>query len=102
NYPTAHHWFNVYLRTRQRFGDALREIKRAQELDPLSAPVSYNVALVSLLNNDLNSAIQQSNRILELDPNWGWAHQILGFVYLKQRRDEQAVAEFEKAFESLG
>jgi len=102
NYPTAHHWFNIYLRTRQRFGDALREIKRAQELDPLSAPVSYNVALVSLLNNDLNSAIQQSKRILELDPNWGWAHQILGFVYLKQRRDEQAVAEFEKAFESLG
>ncbi len=37
NYATAHLWFGTYLRTKGQFDDALRETKRAQELDPLSS-----------------------------------------------------------------
>ena len=36
NYATAHHWYSEYLLTMGRNEEAIAEIKRAQELDPLS------------------------------------------------------------------
>jgi len=55
-----------------------------------------------LLKNDPNSVIEQNNRIIELDPSFPRAHQTLGFAYLKQRRYEEAKAEFQKAVELSG
>ncbi|MFY9557008.1 MAG: protein kinase, partial [Blastocatellia bacterium] len=36
NYATAHHWYSAFLVSRRRFEDAIREARRAAELDPLS------------------------------------------------------------------
>ncbi|MBA3634475.1 MAG: tetratricopeptide repeat protein [Acidobacteria bacterium] len=99
NYPTARIWFSVYLRNKRQFGDALREIKRAQELDPLSTVIGANVAYVYVLNNDPNSAVEQCKRMLEIDPNVPLTHDLLGIAYLKQQRYEEATAEFDKAVE---
>jgi TolB-like protein/Tfp pilus assembly protein PilF len=102
NYPTAHHWFNIYLRIKGQIDDALREAKRAQELDPLSPVLSVNVSEVYLLKNDINAAIEQAQRIIELDPPFPYAHADLGAVYLKQGRYEDAIVEFLKAIELSG
>jgi eukaryotic-like serine/threonine-protein kinase len=102
NYPTAHHWLSIYFRARGLLDDSLREINRAQELDPLSSVIGQNVAEVYLLKNDLNSAIAQCQRIIELDPNFPGAHDELGFADLKQRRTEEAIAEFQKTVELSG
>jgi serine/threonine protein kinase/Flp pilus assembly protein TadD len=102
NYPTTHHWYSRHLRGLGRLNEALAEIKRAQELDPLSSIISENVALIYLLKNDLNSAVEQCKRIIELDPSFPAAHDELGWVYLKQQRYEEATAEFQKAVESSG
>jgi tetratricopeptide (TPR) repeat protein len=99
NYPTAHHWLSIYLMTRGRFDDALREIKRAQELDPLSPIINSNVANLYLLKNDLVQATAECNKAIDLDPNFAPLHSILGFLYLKQRRYDDAIAEFDKAVE---
>jgi Flp pilus assembly protein TadD len=80
----------------------VREIKRAQELDPLSPTISANVAEEYLLKNDLNSVVEQSKKIIELDPSYPTAHRALGFAYLKQKRYDEAVAEFQKAVELSG
>ena len=45
-------------------------MKRAEELDPLSSLISGNVAYNYLLKNDLNSAIEQCQRTIELDPSY--------------------------------
>jgi serine/threonine protein kinase/tetratricopeptide (TPR) repeat protein len=102
NYPTAHHWFSIYFRTKMQIDDAMREIKRAQELDPLSSVFSVNVAEVYLFKNDINAAIGQSQRVIELDAGFPYAHDVLGVAYLKQRRYEEATAEFQKAVELSG
>ena len=77
--------------------DALSEIKRAQELDPLSPIISVNVAVIALLKNDIDAAIEQSQRIIELDPNHQLGHEWLGWAYFKQRRYPEAIAGVEKA-----
>ena len=69
------------------------EIKRAQELDPLSPTISANAAFAYLLKNDLNAAIEQDKKIIELDPGFWIAHNDMGWAYLKQRRYEEATAE---------
>ena len=97
NYATAHHWYSLFLRVEGRLDDALSEIKRAQELDPLSPIISVNVAVIALLKNDIDAAIEQSQRIIELDPNHQLGHEWLGWAYFKQRRYPEAIAGVEKA-----
>src|SRR2546425_10059278 len=43
NYPQAHHWYALYLVWTGRTNEGLPEIRRAQELDPLSLPVNMTV-----------------------------------------------------------
>jgi serine/threonine-protein kinase len=102
NYPTVHHWFCIYFRTKGQLADAMREIKQAHEIDPLSLVIIDNVAEIYLLQNDPNSAIEQCQRAIELDPGFPYAHDVLGAAYLKQRRYEEATSEFQKAVELSG
>lgn len=96
NYPTAHHWYQVLLRTLGRPDEALAEIKRAQELDPLSPIFEVNLGVVYIMKGDLNSAMEHARRLVELDPNFPLAHVTSGMVYLKQRRYAEAIAEFQQ------
>jgi len=102
NYATAHHWFSIHFRAVGQLDNSLSEIKRAQELDPLSPVIGQNVVEVYLLQGDLKSAIEQSQKIIELDPSFPGAHDELGFAYLKESRNQEAIAEFQKAVESSG
>jgi TolB-like protein/DNA-binding winged helix-turn-helix (wHTH) protein len=45
-YPTAHQWFGQYLAAMGRFDEAVAELKRAQELDPVSVSIQTNVGRV--------------------------------------------------------
>ena len=100
NYPTAHAWFTMHLRIKRQFDEALRESKRAQELDPLS-PI-HGVASIYLLKNDIDSAIEQNKRSIEFNPSFPQAHRWLGLAYLKQRRYEEAITELQKGVELSG
>jgi TolB-like protein/Tfp pilus assembly protein PilF/predicted Ser/Thr protein kinase len=102
NYPTAHHWYSLYLHDLGRIDEAITEIKRAQELDPLSLIISSNVALFYLQQGDLNSSIEQSKRVVDLDPSFPRGHEWFGLAYLKQGHYSQAIAELEKAVELSG
>jgi TolB-like protein/Flp pilus assembly protein TadD len=102
NYPTAHHWYCLYLRDVGRFDASFAEIKRAQELDPLSIAISGNVALAHLLQGDVNAAAEQSRKMIELNPDDNNGHYFLGRAYLKQGRNTDAIAELQKAVELDG
>jgi Flp pilus assembly protein TadD len=85
-----------------RFDDAFAEIKRAQELDPLSNIINGNVAVSHLLRGDAEAAAEQSRKMVELDPNDASGHLWLGLAYLKQGRNAEAVAEMQKVVELSG
>ena len=97
NYPTAHHWYSRYLRGIGRTDEAFREIKRAEELDPLSLVIINNVAEMYIDRGDLNSAARECQRMIDLDPNFWAAHQTLSIVLVKQGRYDEALAEAQKS-----
>ncbi len=99
NYATAHHWYSIALRSRGRFDEAAFMIRRAQEIDPLSSIVSVNVSQTYQIQNDHNASIDNSLKIIELDPNFSGSYQYLGLSYLKLGRELDAIANLEKAVE---
>jgi tetratricopeptide (TPR) repeat protein len=99
NYPTAHQWYSRYLRGIGRLDDAFREIKRAEELDPLSLIIINNIAEIYVDRGDLNSALRECQRMIELDPNFWAVHQTLGIIMVRQGRLDEAFAEAQKSLQ---
>ena len=99
NYPTAYHWYSIFLRNVGRNDEAAAMIKRAQELDPLSSVIAVNVSRMYQVQNKHEASIENSLKLVELDPNFGPAYEYLAQSYLKLGRNAEAIAAAEKAVE---
>jgi TolB-like protein/Tfp pilus assembly protein PilF len=98
NYATAHHWFsNSLLVTMGRFDEAIKEGKRAVELDPLSLIINADLGSTLMLSRRYDDAIAQLRSTLALDPNFAYAHWNLGEVLYLKGDSTGAIAEYEKA-----
>ena len=96
-YPTAYHWYSILLHYEGRHDEAAKMIKRAQELDPLSSVIAINITDNYLLQKDTNAALENTLKILEIDPDFVPAFLNLGEIYLRLGRRAEAIAAFEKA-----
>ncbi len=99
DYPTAHHWYSRVLRSLGRSDEAWAEIKRANELDPLSLVIINNIAEQNIERGDLNAAINDCQRIMDLDPNFWAGHLTLGLALVKQSQYAEALEAGLKALE---
>ncbi len=63
---TAHHWFFLTLIEQMRWGEALEQIDKAAELDPLSPLICYGIGLYHESRGDLPKALEFYRRSLEL------------------------------------
>jgi serine/threonine-protein kinase len=99
NYPTGHHWYSRFLRAVGRSDEAWVEIKRAEELDPLSLVIINNVAEQYIDRGDLKSAVDECQRMIDLDPNFWAAHQTLAIALVKQGKNTEALAEAQKSID---
>ncbi|MGA2240393.1 MAG: tetratricopeptide repeat protein [Candidatus Bathyarchaeia archaeon] len=102
NYATAHHWYSILLRGLGRFDEANREIQRAQELDPLSPIINVNVGWVQYFQGHYDQAIAVFRTVLELNPQFSWAHFGLGAAYLMKQMHREAIMEFQTIRASVG
>jgi TolB-like protein/Tfp pilus assembly protein PilF len=84
NYATAHHWYSEYLLSMGREDEALAEIKRAQELDPLSLIINAILGIVHAVRGEPEQAVTQLKKTIEMDPNFARAHLFLAEVYRKR------------------
>jgi serine/threonine protein kinase/tetratricopeptide (TPR) repeat protein len=96
-YPTAHHWYSLFLVALGRLNEAITEAKQAQEIDPLSLIVNENLGDVLRLAKRYDEAIEQLRKTLDLDPGFGVAHGTLARTYLNRGMLDKAVAEALKA-----
>ncbi|MBA3355568.1 MAG: winged helix-turn-helix domain-containing protein [Pyrinomonadaceae bacterium] len=97
NYATAHQWYAEYLAAMGRQPEAMAEIRRAGEIDPLSLIVSAAEGYIGYFGHDFDETIRQCEKTLEMDPNFVPAHWFLGWGYVQKGMFAQAVATFQKA-----
>ncbi len=96
-YATAHEWYGWYLALMGRHNESIAELKRAEQLDPLSLSISWSRGFSFYMARQYEPAIEQLGRTLEMDPNLGVAHMMLGGSYLEMKMYKQAIAEAQKA-----
>ncbi|HJQ24562.1 MAG TPA: winged helix-turn-helix domain-containing protein [Blastocatellia bacterium] len=97
NYATAHQWYANYLVATGRRREAIREIKRALELDPLSISINSAVGWVHYMAREFDDAITAYERALELEPTFLMAQREAAMVYAAKGDGAQAMAAVEMA-----
>jgi TolB-like protein/Flp pilus assembly protein TadD len=96
-YATAHHWYAWHLSLLGRYDEAITEMKKAENVDPLSLIINSDLAELFLLAHSYDESIKQSRKTIEMDQNFAVAHNQLGQAYLQQQKNEEDVAELKKA-----
>ncbi len=91
-YATAHHWYANSLLARGRFEQAEAELKRAQELDPLSLPIANSLGETYYYARQNDRCIAQAKAILELDPHSGYVYRLLSWAYRQKGMYQEAEA----------
>lgn len=96
-YATAHQWYAMQLRSLGRFDEAIVEIRKAENLDPLSLIISADVADVLFAAHRYDESVQQSRKAIDLDPEFPIAHYELGQALAQKKIFNGAIEELEKA-----
>jgi TolB-like protein/DNA-binding winged helix-turn-helix (wHTH) protein/Flp pilus assembly protein TadD len=102
NYANAHQWLAMQIFWIGRTDEALREIRAARQLDPLSLAINANECLVLGGARQFDAAIAQCRRTLELDPDFAIAHFRLGQVFMLKGDHHEAVPELRRAAQLSG
>lgn len=101
-YATAHHWYACHLAEMGRNSEAIVEIRKAQNLDPLSLIIRADMAGILLVARQVDDAIEQSRRTVDMDANFAIAHLELGQALMQKHSYNEAIAEFQEAFRLSG
>ncbi len=96
-YATARHWYAWHLSLLGRYDEAIAEMRKAENLDPLSLIIKADLAELLVLAHSFDESIRQSRKTIEMDPNFALAHNQLAQAYLAKHMNEEAVAELRKA-----
>jgi tetratricopeptide (TPR) repeat protein len=99
NYSTAHHWLGADLVYVKRFDDSLVELRRGEELDPLSPIIGTNLGDTLVFARRYDEAIAQYKRTLVRNPNFAYAHRALGWAYGSKGMYPEAIAETRTSIE---
>ena len=97
-YATAYHWYAInFLVPKSRFTEAIKIIKNAEDLDPLSLIINTTIGLVHYFARDYDKAIEQYLKTIEMDINFEKAYFFLGWAYSGKGLNDEAISVFKKA-----
>ncbi|MCI0392271.1 MAG: protein kinase [Acidobacteria bacterium] len=100
-YANAHWGYGLYFINIGRPNEALRELKLAQELDPLSPSIAVTAVWPYYFTppsaRQYDQAVSHLQRIIEVNPNFPPAHSLLGLVYQQKGMFKEALAEAKQA-----
>jgi len=97
NYSSAHQWYGHLLAVLRRYQEAVAEIRRARDLDPLSVPINAFGGWIYIKARQYDHADEASRKGIEIDANHPFPHWILARCLDAQNELREAVAESEKA-----
>ena len=96
----AHRHYSWYLRLQGRTQEALAEMKRAGELEPLTPDFATDLSWQLAEEGQNDDALAAVRKALEVDPKFPPALAVAGKAYLQKRMIEQALVAHRKAAET--
>ena len=94
NSNIGHAAYAYYLSVMGRHNEAFVEVKKAQELEPLSLRVNSIVVGTLYRARQYDRAIEECKKTIEMDPSFIRAHRQLGMNYEQKGMYPEAIAEF--------
>ena len=94
---TAHQWYALFLMQEARFGEALPELARAQEIDPLSLVTHCSVATAYFFARDYDRARGWLDRAEDLDRNYFMTYLRRGQIHLAYQHSDLAIRDLQNA-----
>ena len=101
-YSTGRQWYANYLTAMGRFDEAVREMRAAQDIDPLSLIANAALGWVLYYAGEYERAVQQLDRTLELNPNFELAHLWRGLALEELHNYPAAISSMERAVQLSG
>jgi eukaryotic-like serine/threonine-protein kinase len=101
-YAISHQWYAELFSILGRHEEAIREIKIARNLDPLSPRIGAEVGYLLCSARRYDQALEELNKALKVEPNHAVTHAFLGWVYEATGKYEDAVKCFHRAIELGG
>ena len=103
NYANAYLFYaGAYLTPMGRHEDAIAEMKKALELDPLSLPLNNVMANTYLWAGDYDKSLQQFQRTIGLDPAFPLVHFFFAGLLQELGKYDQAIKENQRGELLLG
>jgi serine/threonine protein kinase/tetratricopeptide (TPR) repeat protein len=97
SYAIAREWHGLYLNYVGRFQEALQEMQRAEDLDPLSTVIQVNVGRCYYYARHYDTASDLLKRVEEKEPESWIVTAVLGQTYLAKGRLDDAIRELDRA-----
>jgi tetratricopeptide (TPR) repeat protein len=102
NYALGYHWHSNLLQVLGHKEEGIQEQKKAAALDPVSLIVNTNLCRAYLFAKQLDAAIQQCHKAIELDPAFWVASRWLLQALLQEGAYKEYAEERERIFRALG
>jgi tetratricopeptide (TPR) repeat protein len=99
SYATGHDWYGWHLASLGRNGEALAQVEKAENLDPLSLIISSDLAEELLIAHRYDEAAKQTQKTINMDHFFAPAHYVMGATFVQKHRYAEAIAELQKATE---
>ena len=101
-YATGHQWYAGHLILFGKNNEAIVEMKKAEDLDPLSLIIGADLAEDFLIAHRYDEAVLQIRKTMDLDSNFALAHYQLGQAFLQKHSYNEAVGELQKTVSLSG
>ena len=102
SYVMAHEWYAEYLVSLGRSEEAVAEIRRAQQLDPLAVPVTRAVGWVLYFARRYEEAEEELRKALAMNADFVGARLVLWWVYVVRGEYDIAIADIKREMEKPG
>ncbi len=102
-YPTAYHWYGIFLGRQSRKEESFNAIQKAYELDPLAPIILLNLGIgYDRHKDDMKSSMESFQKSLDLDANFAPAYHQMGRVQTRRGMLKEALANLQKGVELTG
>lgn len=101
NSAPAHLFSGLHPLFRSDLKDGLQLILKAKRLDPVSPITSYVATAAYLANDEVDNAISEGQRTLQLDPNYFYLDSILAAAYREKGNFADAIALYTKSQQAI-